>query len=192
MAPCCTEHPRPGQRRVRVLAAGAGVSGPPPPHYRLLVLSWGSSRQACARHALRQSPRTARRPWLQPSSGRRCDHSVCGGCGSGLGFGHHPQLLADDSNPAPCLSCPGHRGRWGWPARAWSEGGGRAGMSPSAFPCGTWGHLTSSGGTGFPFTPKRPVGGPACQSGTFIVSGRCELFPKMSHHEDKGTPSCLQ
>ncbi|EPQ10011.1 hypothetical protein D623_10016473 [Myotis brandtii] len=87
-------------------------------------------------------------------------------------------------------------------------------MSPSAFPCGTWGHVTSSGGTAFPFTTKRPVGGPACQSGTFVVDGRCvyyeearrrpclsgtfvvdgrcELFPKMSHHEDKGTPSCLQ
>lgn len=38
----------------------------------------------------------------------------------------------------------------------------------------------------FPFTTKRPIGGTAFQysSGYFAVDRRCELFPKMSHHEE--------
>lgn len=131
-------------------------------------------------------PRACRGGLARPSPGARCGGSRASA------WPPQGQLLAGGAGITPCSGLPTPERRvLGLPAPGavgvrWAMGE----PPPPPAPClGESGQATSRQASHF----LSLSGGPAFQkpSRLFVVDRRCALFPKTSHHEEKGTSFCL-
>lgn len=158
------------QRRVRDLSAHAGGPGDPPTSF--------SSSRCLGFLTLGLHPRACMRGLGRPSQGACCGRSRASG------------LAAESASCRQCshytvLGAAHVREEGAWLAGSASSGGELPPAPRRGSQVRPRARHTSH------FLPLR--GGPAFQkpSRLFVVDRRCELFPKTSHHEEKGASFCL-